>query len=282
MATVQQAKFELTGADGGPLRGRVLSGRPAEGRPTVVVAHGFKGFMDWGMFPPLAARLAQAGLGVILFNFSGSGVGPDGETFSEPERFARDTYLRQLQDLDVICQAARQGALAPGFGAPARLGLLGHSRGGGMAVLRAAQDPAVAALVTWAAIATVHRWPASTVEQWRADGKLDVVNTRTGQVLELSTDVLDEIDREGAGRLDIPAAAARVTVPWLIIHGEEDEAVPVEQAETLFRASGGRAVLRRIAKGGHTLGARHPWVGSTPELDQAMDATVEWFGRYLL
>ena len=42
--------------------------------------HGFKGFKDWGFFPHLADRLARAGLVAVSFNFSGSGVGPDGET----------------------------------------------------------------------------------------------------------------------------------------------------------------------------------------------------------
>ena len=42
------------------------------------------------------------------------------------------------------------------------------------------------------------------------------------------------------------------------------------------------AQLKVIEKGGHTFGARHPWQGSTTELDQAMDTTVDWFGRNLL
>jgi fermentation-respiration switch protein FrsA (DUF1100 family) len=230
----------------------------------------------------MAARLANAGLAAISFNFSGSGVGPDGETFSEPERFARDTYLRQLTDLEVVCHAAATGTLVPGFAPPRKLGLLGHSRGGGVAVLRASQDLGVGALVTWAGIATVYRWPPETLRRWRAEGKLDVVNTRTGQVLPLGTDILDEMDRHSAGRLDILAAAARVRAPWLILHGEADEAVPVEQASDLHQATGRKATLRLVPGGGHTFGARHPWQGSTPELDQVMDGTVEWFGRYLL
>jgi len=237
--------------------------------------------MDWGMFPHLAARLANAGLGAVSFNFSGSGVGPDGESFAEPDRFAHDTYLRQLADLETVSQAATAGVLAPGFAPPRKLGLFGHSRGGVACLFRAAQDPAVSALVTWSSIANVHRWSAEAVKQWRAEGKLDVVNTRTGQVLPISTDILDEVERHASDRLDIAKAAARVSAPWLILHGDQDESVPVENARDLHRASG-KATLRVIENGGHTFGARHPWQGSTPELDQAMDATVEWFGRYLL
>lgn len=282
MATVKQVSFELRGADGGPLRGRVLSAKPAEGRSAVVICHGFKGFMDWGMFPHLAARLANAGLTAISFNFSGSGVGPDGETFSEPERFAHDTYLRQVTDLEMVCQAAHGGTLAPGVAPPRKFGLFGHSRGGVASLFRSAQDPTVAALVTWSALANVLRWPPETVRRWRAEGKMDVVNTRTGQVLPLSTDILDEAERHAAGRLNLSKAAASVSVPWLIVHGADDESVPVQDGQLLHRASGNKASLRVIERGGHTFGARHPWQGSTRELDEAMDATVDWFGEHLL
>ena len=282
MATAKQMSFELRGADGGPMRGRVQTARPEEGRPAVIVCHGFKGFMDWGMFPPLAGRLANAGFTAISFNFSGSGVGPDGESFDEPERFARDTYLRQLADLETVCEAARDGTLVPGLVPPRRLGLFGHSRGGVAALFKASEDATASALVTWSSIANVHRWSPETVKQWRATGKLDVINTRTGQNLPISTDILDEVERHASGRLDLVKAAARVQAPWLIIHGDRDEAVAVENGRDLHRASAGKATFREIKGGGHTFGARHPWQGSTPELNQAMDATVEWFGRYLL
>ena len=281
MATVKKIPFELAGADGGPLRGDVRVASRGSGRPAVVICHGFKGFKDWGMFPPLAERLARAGITAISFNFSGSGVGPDGETFSEPERFARDTYLRELEDLHTVCRGAEAARLVPGVTRPSRLGLFGHSRGGGVAVLRAADDPTLTALVTWAAVSTPMRWTPDVVRRWRTEGKLDVVNARTGQVLPLATDIVDELDRDASRRLDILRAAGRVVSPWLIVHGEADESVPVEEGEALLEASAGRAQLRVIANGGHTFGAKHPWQGTTPELDQAMDATVEWFSRYL-
>ncbi len=281
MATVKKTSFELRGADGDPLRGEVRTAAGGTGRPAVVVCHGFKGFKDWGMFPHLAARLARAGLTTVTFNFSGSGVGSRGDTFSEPERFAHDTYTRQLADLSEVLAALTEARLVPGLGAPPKLGLFGHSRGGAMSILKAAEDSLVRTLVTWAAFANVRRWSPDTVSQWRAEGKIDVVNARTGEVLPLSTAILDDIENNASGRLDLRAAAARIKVPWLIVHGTRDEAVSVEDARTLARA-GGRAQVRILEGAGHTFGARHPWKGSTPELDEAMDATVAWFSGELL
>src|SRR6185436_3734402 len=94
-----------------------------------------------------------------------------------------------------------EARLVPEMAPPSKIGLLGHSRGGGMAVLTAAERPDVAALVTWAAIAKTRRWSAEEIRRWRKDGKLDVVNARTGEVLPLTTDILDDLDRDTAGRL---------------------------------------------------------------------------------
>ncbi len=281
MATPVRIPFELTGADGGPLRGDVRAAGSGSGRPAVVICHGFKGFKDWGFFPHLADRLARAGLTAVSFNFSGSGVGPDGETFSEPERFGHATFGNDLRDLAMIVQGLRQRSLVPDLAPPTALGLFGHSRGGGIVVLHAAADRAVRAVVTWSAVGAPLRWGPETIAQWRRNGKIEITNQRTGDVLPLYTDVLDEIERDADGQLDIAAAAGRVLVPWLIVHGEADETVSVREAQMLHRRSAERAELLVVRHGSHTFGARHPWAGATPELEQAMEATVAWFARTL-
>ena len=66
--------------------------------------------------------------------------------------FTEHTHTRNLDEIRRVTDVLAGGAL---LDRPARrIGLLGHSRGGGEAVLAAAADPRVNALVTWAAIAT--------------------------------------------------------------------------------------------------------------------------------
>lgn len=281
MATVITSTFELVGADGGPLRGDVRTAAGGADRPAVVICHGFKGFKNWGFFPKLADRLAHAGMTAVSFDFTGSGVGPDGESFSEPQRFAHATFSQDLADIAIVVGATLGGDLADTVAAPGKLGLFGHSRGGGMAAVHAADNGTVAALVTWAAIGTVRRWPDAVVAQWRQDGKIDVTNARTGDVLPLYEDVLDDMEAHRDGKLDLRRAASHVGMPWLIIHGEADETVPLSEAESLHEAAGSNARLHVVAGGGHTLGAGHPWSGSTAELDGAMAETVGWFAKYL-
>jgi uncharacterized protein len=277
MATPTLTKHTLPGSLGPILLDLRAGGRTAP-RPAVVVLHGFKGFKDWGMFPPLADRLARAGFTAISPNLSGSGVDDAGE-FSLPERFGHNTFTAELNDTGAVIDALMRGEL--GVPTPSTLGLVGHSRGGGIGVLQTARDQRIGALVTWAAIASVERWPAGQRAAWRSAGRTDITNARTGQVLPLYTDVLDDIEQH-AHALDIDAAAGRIAVPWLIIHGTEDESVGFSEAESLKAAGSPKKTrLLPIEHGGHTFGAIHPWRSGTSQLDTVFDATVEWLAAHL-
>ncbi len=277
MATPSLTRHRLPGYLGDILVD-VRTGDRVRSRPAVLVLHGFKGFKDWGMFPPLAERLARAGFTAVSFNLSGSGVDDAGE-FAFPERFARATFSGDLRDIARVVEAVASGALD--FPSPTSIGFLGHSRGGGLGVLAAAAEPRIGALVTWAAISDVHRHSPEEVAAWRARGHIDIVNSRTGQVLPILTDVLDDVLRHGATLLDIRAAAARLRAPWLIVHGEADATVPVAEASALHAAGGATTQLMRVPGAGHTFEAVHPWQGPTPAFEAVTDASVAWFGRHL-
>jgi dienelactone hydrolase len=261
----------------GPILVDVRTSDRAMPRPAVFVVHGFKGFKDWGMFPALAERVARAGFTAVSFNLSGSGVDQQGE-FSQEQRFAQNTWTIELEDIARVMNGAERGDL--GFAPTSRFGMVGHSLGGGAAILLAARDPRIKALATWAAVSKPNRWE-SQVEQWRADGRIDIVNSRTGQVLPMYVDRLEDIESNAEG-LDIRAAAARVMVPWLLLHGTGDASVPIEEGEALAQAAvqhSARAIFYDGAN--HTFGAVHPFAGFTAELAQAVDETVKWMGRHL-
>lgn len=276
MATPTLTRHRLPGTLG-DLLVDVRAGGRQSARPAVVVVHGFKGFKDWGLWPSLAERFARAGISAVTLNLSGSGVDDTGE-FVFPERFGHNTFSAEVQDLRRVVDALVAGAL--GVAPPTSLGLLGHSRGGGMAVLHTATDARVRALVTWAAISTVERWPAPQRVAWRAAGMQEVRNARTGQVLPLYTDVLDDIEHHAAD-LDIGRAARQIAVPWLIVHGTQDEAVPLAEGQCLAAAAPAGTQALWIQGAGHTFGAAHPWRGSTPELDRALDTTLTFFAAEL-
>ncbi|MEO8200077.1 MAG: alpha/beta fold hydrolase [Gemmatimonadota bacterium] len=276
MATPSLTRHSIPGALGA-INIDVRTGDRKNPRPAVVIAHGFKGFKDWGMFPVLADRLAKAGFSVVTFNMSGSGVDDAGD-FTRIESFSHNTYSAELDDLGRV-----MGALGPELDlpSPTAIGLLGHSRGGGISVLHAALDPAVTALVTWAAIGSVDRWSDAAKDAWRRRGYLNIQNTRTGQVIPLSTDVLDDVGRNGGSTLNITAAAARVRAPWLIVHGAADETVAVADATNLGKSARPANRVLILEGASHTFGAAHPLVEISPDLDLAIAESVGWFSLHL-
>ena len=278
MATPTLSRHALPGALG-PIFVDVRSAGRSSARPAVVIVHGFKGFKDWGFFPPLAERVARAGMTAVTFNMSGSGVDPAGEP-AHPERFGQNTYAAELRDTATVIQALRHGDLeaAP----PSTLGLVGHSRGGGIALLHAVDDAQIHALVTWAAISRIDRWDAETRRRWRADGSLEVINARTGQRIRVGTALLDEVETAGE-RLDIEHAARRLDIPWLVIHGTADESVPVSEGERLARLGGSEITTWLPVEGaGHTFGAGHPWKPPVPAAELVFDATLQFLASALL
>ncbi|HYF40694.1 MAG TPA: alpha/beta fold hydrolase [Gemmatimonadales bacterium] len=276
MATPTLTKHTLPGSLG-PILVDVRSAGRKVPRPAVVIVHGFKGFKDWGMFPPLADRLAQSGFTAVSFNLSGSGVDDSGE-FSLPDRFGHNTFSAELRDLRNVADALMGGNL--GTAPPSSLGLVGHSRGGGIAILHSAKDSRVQALVTWSAISRVERWSADQRTTWRAKGRTEIQNARTGQLLPLFTDVLDDIE-QNADDLDIEGAASRISIPWLIIHGTNDDSVSFTEARLLEAASQPSTRMLVVENANHTFGATHPWKSATPQLEDVFDATLRWFAANL-
>lgn len=274
--------FTLSPPTGRTLHGIVDLPEAPGSRPVVVVCHGFKGFMEWGFFPHLAELLANRGFTVVRFNLSGAGMLPGDELVTSPDAFKANTYSKEMEDLLAVL-ASLGTEIAPGRIDLERLGLLGHSRGGGAALLAAASDvwrDRVRALVTWAAIASIQRFDPGTMAVWRQAGELPVENARTGQKLALGPELLAEIDANPAA-LDLLSAAGRRQAPWLIVHGEADESVPASEGQALAGAAAEPKELLLVPDGSHTFGTRHPFAGPTPQLIAAMNATQGWLRRYL-
>lgn len=276
---IVRASWEIRPRDGSaPIRGDLRA--PADSPPdsAVVICHGFKGFRNWGFFPLVARALAGRGHAAFTFDFSHNGVGADGVDFSALEMFEAATHSRNVAEIRMVLDAITDSPLFPR--PPHRIGLFGHSRGGGEAILAAAEDPRVDALVTWAAISSVERWSEAQIESWKRGDTVYVENSRTGQSMPIGPEFWLDLS-ENASRLDIQRAAARLNIPWLIVHGEADETVPVREARTLHEAAGPEAELLLVEGAGHTFGATHPPDGIPPALATALNATVQWFARHV-
>jgi alpha-beta hydrolase superfamily lysophospholipase len=274
--------FSLEMSDGRELLGILHTPERPGPRPTIVVCHGFKGFMEWGFFPHLAELLSERGFAVVRFNFTGAGMRPGDVLVTDTEAFRRATFSQDLRDLKRVVSALDR-EIGKGRIDLQKIGLFGHSRGGGIATLAAAQESwknKIQALVTWASVSTFDRASVDEKEIWRRRGYIPVVNSRTGQQLAIDAMVLEDLERLRR-QLDPCAAGAARKAPWLIVHGDRDETVPVSEARLLAAQAAAPCELRLIAGGDHTLGAKHPFDGPTPHLVEALNATQEWFRTHL-
>jgi len=247
-------------------------------RPHVILLHGFKGFMDWGFFPEIARRIAERGFAAVRYNASGSGIGEDAENFTETEAFARNTLSREIEDLERVRDWIRAGN-APAVD-PDRSSLLGHSRGGGLSLIHAAERRDCRCVVTWSAVATFDRFDEDAKILWRERGFLPILNARTGQELRLDVTALDDLEAN-RDRFDLPAACRRLRVPVLIVHGTADETVPVAESRRLAHAiHHPDPCLLEVEGAGHTFGIRHPMKNSTESFERVADATLDMLLRH--
>ena len=199
----------------------------APGAPALVVMHGWGGNAE--MMLPLTAPLHAAGYSLLLVDARCHGRS-DGDTFASLPRFAEDieaalAWLRQQPGVD-----------------PAALGVIGHSVGAGAALLVAARQPDLCAVVSLAAFAH----PAAMMRRWLATLHIPywplgayilayvqyVIGFRFGAIAPINT-------------------IARVACPVLLVHGLEDDTVPVAEAREIYGARAGDAVELLLISGSH-------------------------------
>ena len=269
---ISRTPFRLRSAEGLEICGIVE--RPPKARVLAIMLHGFKGFANWGFFPWLAEELNRNNVATCRFDFSRNGVSRFGEEFDRLDLFADDTYSTELADLRTVVSFLTEQRYLDHL----PLALFGFSRGGGVSLIAAKEIPRLRCVTTWSAVSNLDRWDDETVARWRRDGFVEVVNSRTGQTMRMSTALLDDYEQRRQ-ELDVARAARELTVPLLVVHGAEDETVSVDDA---FRLSDANALASRliVPHATHTYGATHPLVTIPTPLLLATRVTSKFLAGY--
>lgn len=248
--------------------------------PCLIFVHGFKGFKDWGFWPYNGNYFAEKGYFVLTFNFSHNGIGESLTEFTEFDKFADNTFSLELEELNEIIDAYLNNFF--GGKGNSKLGIVGHSRGGGDSLLVGSRRNEIGAVVLWASVANFNRYSDRQAKEWREKGVFEVLNTRTNQMMKLNVSLLEDLEKNKGGLLNLEQAAKNMNKPMLILHGEQDLAVKVNEAEQIYSWSDKDLTeLFKISATGHTFDVSHPFEGTNPKLELLLEKTFQFFNKNL-
>ena len=229
--------------------------------PAVAMLHGFMSEKAEShyLFVRLSRRLEEAGIASLRFDFRGCG--------ESEGRFEDTTVAEQASDARAALATLRLTARIDSE----RLGLVGMSLGGLVAALAAAEEPDLASLVLWGAIARPVKVFESIVTKPGARelarrGRLDAGG------LYISTAFA-----EAMAAADPCAAISRSKAPVFIIHATGDRTVPYVNSTDLLRAAKARRLRSERLS---VAGADHTF-SSVDWSEAVIDATAEWFTETL-
>ncbi len=249
-------------------------------KPVIIFSHGFKGFKDWGHFNLIAEAFANKGFVFVKFNFSHNGTSlekPD--EFVDLEAFGNNSFHIELDDLSSVVNFVLNAE--NDFSSEInkdQLFLLGHSRGGGISILKAWKDARVKKLVAWASVNEFGKfWTPEVMVQWQKDKVMYVLNSRTGQELPMYYSAYEKFYAE-KHLFDIPKAVKELSIPFLIVHGTADTTVAFSQAE-IMQSWNNNAKLFSIENGDHTFSGKHPYINEKLPLhtEMAVQKTIAFY-----
>lgn len=230
-------------------------------KPIIIFVHGFKGFKDWGPFNMLADFFAQNDFVFCKINLSHNGtIAEQPLDFPDLEAFGNNNFSIELDDIGSVIDYLSSGIeeISKFEIDQQKIFLLGHSRGGGMVLLKAAEDNRIKAVATLAAISDLkERWSPDFLQEWKEKGVQYVYNGRTKQNMPLYYQLIEDLEKNFS-RLNIPNAVRNLRTPALILHGTDDETLPVSMAHDI-KASNPSFELKIIEGANHTFGGYHPY-----------------------
>ena len=229
-------------------------------KPIVIFAHGYKGFKDWGCWNLIAEQFALQDIFFVKFNFSHNGGTVDQPIdFPDLEAFGQNNYTKELDDLQsVIDWICIEESIKNQIDVK-NITLIGHSRGGGIVTIKAAEEPRITRLITWAAVSNFSE-RSSTVgdlEKWEKEGVKYVLNGRTKQQMPHYYQFYEDF-KDNETRLNIERSAIKIRIPHLIIHGTGDNPINVQEAKNIHSWSL-KSELYLEENANHTFGASHPF-----------------------
>ncbi|MBP0905302.1 alpha/beta hydrolase family protein [Mariniflexile gromovii] len=228
--------------------------------PIIIFCHGYKGFKDWGAWNLMAKQFAEAAYCFIKFNFSHNGGTVEQPIdFPDLEAFGNNNYTKELDDLESVIDWVFNNDDIKAITDPNNLSLIGHSRGGGITLIKAEEDNRIKSVVSLASVSDYARRMDALcdLEAWKQNGVTYILNGRTHQQMPHYYQFYEDFIANEE-RLTIKRAVLNLKIPHLIIRGNDDTSVLIDEAKNLHQWNPNSELII-IDGANHVFGASHPW-----------------------
>jgi pimeloyl-ACP methyl ester carboxylesterase len=251
----------------------------AQAKQVVVFCHGFKGFKDWGPFNKIANHFADNDIVFVKFNFSFNGTTTnDPINFGDLKAFGNNNFCKELDDLSLVLDWIENCQELNGEIDTSKISLFGHSRGGSIVMLKTAEDRRVEKVISWASPSNfLERLPKKEkLAKWKELGIAYIYNGRTKQNMPMYFQFYENCIKF-AKRLNIQNAVSKMSIPHLLVHGNDDPTVLLTEAVNI-KSWNPNIVLHVIDGANHVLGGFHPYdLEKFPkDLQEAIDVTIKF------
>ena len=191
----------------------------------VVLGHGVTGNKDRPFVVALGEGLAAAGIPALRFSFSGNGTSEG--------NFTDSTISKEVDDLGAVLDHLKGYAVC----------YVGHSMGGAVGVLRASKDKRIQLLISLAGM--VHT--KAFAQREFGDVTPDEGFMWDEPDCPLSQAYMDDLTQINT----VVDLAPQIDVPWLLIHGDEDDVVPIEDSRDILAKANDQTQLIRLQSANH-------------------------------
>lgn len=232
-------------------------------KATIIYAHGFNGFKDWGNFNLIANQFTKAGFCFVKFNFSHNGIGiTKTSEFSRLDLYKINTYSKEKNDvafiIDWLCSENFYNEYELNI---EDIYLFGHSRGLASCILNA-ENKRVQKILSWAGIgACTSPWTNFSEEKlqlWKKEKVYYYQNKRTGQDMPIGIEIYEDYKLHEQ-EYNLKNRVKNLHKAMCFIHGKNDEAVPYQTALD-YQKINPKFAHAHICEGNHVFGRAHPWV----------------------
>ncbi len=200
-------------------------------RQVAVIGHGVTGNKDRPFVLALAEGLSKAGISAIRFSFSGNGTSQG--------KFSESTITKEVADLGAVIEAFPDREIA----------YIGHSMGGAVGVLRAASDARINALVSLAGMVHTKAF---------AEREFGTVKPGEGFMWDDTNCPLSQAYMDDMARINsVVEQGAKIRVPWLLVHGTEDDVVPIQDSLDIFGKANDPKELVKLPGANHVFAGEH-------------------------